>query len=271
MNVKFQYWFFILIAFLYFLAINRFFGVTLNELQGLEANALGDFLAGTFSPLAFLFLILGYLQTNKSLSQNTEAISQQAVALQQQAIALQQQAKSLETQIEELKISNHAFHKQVEEMEKSVKTQQEMFGLAEKQYKESHDEKIKLSTPQILLIGSKYKLINLYGSGNYKHEFDLTMIARNLSIKNLKLTSSFWYLSVSGGSLNNSSTLDLTSLEVNRSTTVIFYIETNIVPFNNNLLYLNYYDEQNNYYNKTYKITKSKDEIVRLEEVLQEN
>lgn len=266
MNLKFQYWFFIIFTFIYFLAINKFFGVTLNEVQGLEPNALGDFLAGTFSPLAFLFLILGYLQTNKSLSQNTEAISQQAVALEQQAIALQQQAKSLETQIEELQISNHAFNKQVEEMEKSVKTQQEMFELAEKQYLESHEEKIKNSTPQIQLIGSKYKCVDPYHSSNFQHQFNLTIKVENLSIKNLNLRMSDWYITKSGGSMNNSMTLDINSIDANRSEVLIIYKQTNHAPFNNDHLYLSYYDEYGVKYQKTYEFTNTEDNIVVLKE-----
>ncbi len=126
MNVKFQYWFFILFAFLYFLTINKFFGVTLEELQKLDPNALGDFLAGTFSPLAFLFLILGYLQNSKNLNQNTDALSQQAIALQQQSEALKMQA-------EELKISNQALQAQVTELQNSVQQQMHQVRISEEQ------------------------------------------------------------------------------------------------------------------------------------------
>lgn len=47
----------------------------------LSSNELGDFLAGSFAPLAFLFLYLGYKQQGKELKQNTEALRQQATEL----------------------------------------------------------------------------------------------------------------------------------------------------------------------------------------------
>lgn len=50
----------------------------------IELNALGDFLAGIFAPVAFFWLILGYVQQGKQLDQNTKALEQQEKALQLQ-------------------------------------------------------------------------------------------------------------------------------------------------------------------------------------------
>ena len=47
-------------------------------------NELGDFLAGIFAPIAFFWLILGYIQQAKQLEQNTQALQQQEHALQLQ-------------------------------------------------------------------------------------------------------------------------------------------------------------------------------------------
>ena len=47
-------------------------------------NELGDFLAGIFAPVAFFWLILGYVQQGKQLDQNTKALEQQERALQLQ-------------------------------------------------------------------------------------------------------------------------------------------------------------------------------------------
>ena len=47
-------------------------------------NELGDFLAGIVAPIAFLWLILGYVQQGKQLDQNTKALEQQERALQLQ-------------------------------------------------------------------------------------------------------------------------------------------------------------------------------------------
>jgi hypothetical protein len=44
----------------------------------LPPNELGDFLAGAFGPVAFLWLVLGYLQQGKELRQNGEALRMQA-------------------------------------------------------------------------------------------------------------------------------------------------------------------------------------------------
>ncbi|MGQ1348546.1 hypothetical protein ACT4VF_04445 [Acinetobacter baumannii] len=48
----------------------------------LTSNELGDFLAGIFAPLAFLFLYLGYKQQGRELQQNTKALNLQAQELQ---------------------------------------------------------------------------------------------------------------------------------------------------------------------------------------------
>lgn len=49
--------------------------------KAMPLNELGDFFAGVFSPLAFLFLYLGYKQQGKELKQNTEALKLQAQEL----------------------------------------------------------------------------------------------------------------------------------------------------------------------------------------------
>lgn len=43
----------------------------------LGLNGIGDYLAGAFSPLAFLWLVIGYLMQNKELRNNNEAIKLQ--------------------------------------------------------------------------------------------------------------------------------------------------------------------------------------------------
>lgn len=52
--------------------------------QPKSLNELGDFLAGVFAPIAFFWLILGYMQQGKQLDQNTKALEQQERALQLQ-------------------------------------------------------------------------------------------------------------------------------------------------------------------------------------------
>jgi hypothetical protein len=76
------YWLFIILAFLYFFILYYFFGVTFDKVHKLPANELGDFLAGAFSPLAFLFLILGYLQNTNALKLQGEEIKKNSKVLQ---------------------------------------------------------------------------------------------------------------------------------------------------------------------------------------------
>lgn len=56
-------------------------------------NELGDFLAGVFAPVAFLWLILGYVQQGKQLDQNTKALEQQEKALQLQIDEMKESVK----------------------------------------------------------------------------------------------------------------------------------------------------------------------------------
>lgn len=65
----------------YVLLMFYIFGGRLSELSTMELNAVGDFLAGAFSPLAFFWLILGYRQQGKELRFNGYALHQQVSEL----------------------------------------------------------------------------------------------------------------------------------------------------------------------------------------------
>ncbi|EKF8202526.1 hypothetical protein [Pseudomonas aeruginosa] len=52
-----------------------------GTLQAMELNAVGDFLAGVFGPIAILWLILGFFQQGMELRQNNEALHLQATEL----------------------------------------------------------------------------------------------------------------------------------------------------------------------------------------------
>ena len=83
---------------------------------GLESpsllNELGDFLAGIFAPVAFFWLILGYVQQGKQLDQNTKALEQQERALQLQIDemreSVKQQGKLAELRSEQIKMTHNA-------------------------------------------------------------------------------------------------------------------------------------------------------------------
>lgn len=59
----------------------------------ISLNELGDFLAGIFAPVAFLWLVLGYVQQGKQLEQNTKALEQQEQALQLQIDEMKESVK----------------------------------------------------------------------------------------------------------------------------------------------------------------------------------
>lgn len=55
--------------------------LTVTQKRPTELNAWGDFFAGFFAPLAFLWLVLGYMQQGEELRHSTEALKLQAEEL----------------------------------------------------------------------------------------------------------------------------------------------------------------------------------------------
>lgn len=105
------------ISFIYLIVVFVFIGV--NGLTVMKSwNEFGDFLAGLFSPVAFLWLVLGYLQQQKELQQNTEALRLQAEELknsvdqykQMVSIAKEQLTSDL-TKIQDEKLIRENQHK----------------------------------------------------------------------------------------------------------------------------------------------------------------
>lgn len=74
------FWYGLLVSVTYFLMLGIvIYAMELGVMQ--SWNEFGDFLAGAFSPVAFLWLVLGYLQQQKELQQNTKALELQATEL----------------------------------------------------------------------------------------------------------------------------------------------------------------------------------------------
>ncbi|CAI1560009.1 hypothetical protein P9A04_00660 [Serratia marcescens] len=74
------FWFGLSITLVYFIILGvSVVGLKLDVMT--SWNELGDFLAGAFSPIAFLWLVIGYLQQQKELQQNTRALELQAEEL----------------------------------------------------------------------------------------------------------------------------------------------------------------------------------------------
>lgn len=64
-------------------------------------NEVGDFLAGVFGPVAFLWLVLGFLQQGEELRQNTKALELQGNELKLSSEALLMQAEELKNSVEQ--------------------------------------------------------------------------------------------------------------------------------------------------------------------------
>ena len=78
-----------------------------NTAKFMTFNEWGDFFSGSFAPLAFLWLVIGYFQQGEELSQNTKA-------LEQQERSLQLQVDELKQSVEQQNISAIALTKQSE-------------------------------------------------------------------------------------------------------------------------------------------------------------
>ena len=72
--------------------------VGINNIVSLTLNELGDYLAGTFAPLALFWLVIGYFQHGQELRLNTEALKAQQEELRRQVEETAILAKSAERQ-----------------------------------------------------------------------------------------------------------------------------------------------------------------------------
>jgi len=70
-----------------------------NNIEVLSPNEWGDFFAGIFAPLAFLWLVIGYFQQGDELRQNTKALELQAKELRN---SVEQQKQLTEVNKKEL-------------------------------------------------------------------------------------------------------------------------------------------------------------------------
>lgn len=75
-------------------------GARFDELINLELNAIGDLSAGVFGPVAFLWLVLGYIQQGRELKISSKALQMQATELKE---SVDQQKALVEAQQENLR------------------------------------------------------------------------------------------------------------------------------------------------------------------------
>ena len=83
----------------------------------LELNELGDFLAGVFGPIAFLWLILGYLQQGRELRLSSEALHLQAKELENSVV---QQAHLVSVGREQITAQTEALNQAKRQYEQSM-------------------------------------------------------------------------------------------------------------------------------------------------------
>lgn len=83
----------IITTIVWFVGIYLFCSINEFSFSNKDLNSLGDFLAGIFAPVAFFWLILGYIQQGRQLEQNTKALEQQERALQLQIDEMKESVK----------------------------------------------------------------------------------------------------------------------------------------------------------------------------------
>lgn len=85
----------------------------LPRLLDMELNAVGDFLAGAFGPLAILWLVLGFFQQGIELRQNSEALHLQAKELHN---SVTQQAELASTAKAQFDLDKAALEHRIQEL-----------------------------------------------------------------------------------------------------------------------------------------------------------
>ncbi|TCM61878.1 hypothetical protein EC844_12632 [Acinetobacter calcoaceticus] len=93
----------VLIITIGYLSLSFYFFFDSSDFVDLPLNEKGDFLAGAFAPLAFLWLVYGYYQQRQEIKQNTDALRLQADEL---ANSVEQQKQILEISKSELELKH---------------------------------------------------------------------------------------------------------------------------------------------------------------------
>lgn len=114
------------ITVVYLALISTYIYCEWDDLLDMTPNELGDFLAGTFGPLALFWLICGYLQQGVELRLNTEVLRMQAKELKNSSRALKYQVAELRNSVEQQsKMASLAAQQLEHEVQKAKKAEQE--------------------------------------------------------------------------------------------------------------------------------------------------
>jgi hypothetical protein len=84
-------------AYLIFILVYVLWGDVLSTLLWLKPDVMGNFFAGIFAPLAFLWLVIGYYQQKLELSQNTQTLAAQLSEMKASVEQQTRQTASIES------------------------------------------------------------------------------------------------------------------------------------------------------------------------------
>jgi hypothetical protein len=113
---KLEFWG-ILGTVIYLVIISATVAVKFEKFLALELNELGDFLAGAFGPIAFLWLVLGFLQQGRELRLSTDALQLQAAELKH---SVEQQSIMADAAVRQIDAARQALELQVQEAERAL-------------------------------------------------------------------------------------------------------------------------------------------------------
>ena len=103
---KIKFWFGLVVTVLWLLFAGWIISERWDKVLAMDLNLLGDTFAGFFAPLAFLWLVLGYLQQGDELRLSTDALRLQAEELKN---SVQQQKDLVQVTQRQVEASTAAF------------------------------------------------------------------------------------------------------------------------------------------------------------------
>ncbi|VVQ29736.1 hypothetical protein PS943_01465 [Pseudomonas fluorescens] len=116
MAKKLEFWG-ILGTVVYLVIITATVAFKFEKFLALELNELGDFLAGAFGPIAFLWLVLGFLQQGRELKLSSDALHLQAEELKN---SVAQQTKMADAAMQQIESQRISLEFQRREFERSI-------------------------------------------------------------------------------------------------------------------------------------------------------
>lgn len=116
MAKKLEFWG-VLGTVVYLIIITATVAFKFEKFLALELNELGDFLAGAFGPIAFLWLVLGFLQQGRELRLSTDALQLQAEELKH---SVEQQSIMADAAVRQIDAARQALELQIQDAERAL-------------------------------------------------------------------------------------------------------------------------------------------------------